>query len=266
MRLVLVAAAFAAPVLAAAAPDPADWGAVRAEAEGQTVYWHAWGGDPRINAYIAWAGETVEDRFGVAVEHVKLSDTAEAVSRVLAEKAAGRDEGGAVDLIWINGENFAAMKADDLLFGPWAEELPNWRWVDVEGKPAVVSDFTVPTEGLEAPWSMAQVVFIYDSARLPVPPRTMAGVLDWARENPGRFTFPQPPNWLGGTFLKQALYGVVDDPSVLLRPAEAVDYAAVTAPLWDYMDALTPLLWREGRAYPPSGPRTRQLMADGEID
>jgi putative thiamine transport system substrate-binding protein len=73
--------------------DPANWPGVLEEARGQTVYWHAWG------------GEQVERRYGVDVEHVKLSDTAEAVTRVVAEKSAGRHSGGSVDLIWINGES-----------------------------------------------------------------------------------------------------------------------------------------------------------------
>ena len=109
---------------------------------------NAWGGATATNDFIAWAGDQVSERYGVTVEHVKLTDTADAVSRVLAEKTAGKDSGGAVDLIWINGANFAAMKEAGLLFGPWAEVLPNFRYVDVAGKPAVISDFTVPTEGL----------------------------------------------------------------------------------------------------------------------
>ncbi len=267
LRAALLAAAAALSAAAALAdPDPKNWDAVLAEARGQTVYWHAWGGDARINAYIAWAGEEVSARYGVTVSHVKLSDTAEAVSRVLGEKAAGRDSGGAVDLIWINGENFAAMKANDLLFGPWAEDLPNWRHVDPVANPALTSDFTVTTDGLEAPWSMAQVVFYHDAARLPDPPRSIAALGDWIAANPGRFTFPQPPDFLGSTFLKQALYGLVEDASVLTRPEEAADYAAVTAPLWAWLEAATPNLWRQGRAYPQNGPAQRQLMADGEID
>ena len=264
-RLLAGALALFLATPAAADPDPADWDAVLAEARGQTVYWHAWGGSARINDYIAWAGAEVADRHGVTVEHVKLADTAEAVSRVIAEKAAGQDTGGAVDLIWINGENFAAMKENGLLFGPWAEDLPNWRYVDVEGKP-VKTDFTVPTDGLEAPWSMAQVVFYHDTARLPEPPRTMPDLLAWAEATPGRFTFPQPPDFLGATFMKQALYGLVEDTDVLLSPAGEADYEGVTAPLWAFMEDLTPNLWRSGRAYPQSGPRQIQMMADGEID
>ncbi|HDR27879.1 ABC transporter substrate-binding protein [Rhodovulum sp.] len=268
MRRFAVLAALTAlgPGSALAEPDPADWQAVLEEARGQVVYWHAWGGAAATNDFIRWAGDEVAARHGVRVEHVKLADTADAVSRVLAEKTAGKDTGGAVDLIWINGPNFAAMKEAGLLFGPWAEDLPNWRFVDVDGKPAVTADFTVPTGGLESPWAMAQVVFFHDAARLPDPPRSMAALLDWAAANPGRFTYPQPPDFLGTTFLKQALYGMVADPALLLRPADQADYAAVTAPLWAFLDDLTPHLWRQGRAYPPNGPRQLQLMADGEID
>lgn len=262
----LVAAAVLGAAAPAAAQDPADWPSVLEEARGQTVYWHAWGGSKAVNDHIAWIADRVAERYGVALEHVRLADTAEAVSRVVAERAAGRDEGGAVDLVWINGENFAAMKAQGLLFGPWAFAAPNWRLVDPERNPAVATDFTIPTEGFEAPWGMAQVVFLHDAARVAEPPRTMAALLDWARANPGRFAFPQPPDFLGSTFLKQALHELTPDPVVLQRPVEAADYAAATAPLRAFLEALTPHLWRGGRAWPQSGPRLIQLMADGEID
>lgn len=263
----LAAIALAAPLAAQeVVPDPTDWDAITKAAEGQTVYWHAWGGSNAINDYIAWAGDQVAARYGVTVEHVKLKDTADAVSRVIAEKSAGTDTGGAVDLIWINGENFAAMKEQGLLYGPWAEDLPNWQFVDVEGKPAVTSDFTVPTEGLEAPWGMAQIIFYHDTARLAEPPRSIPALLDWARANPGRFAYPQPPDFLGSTFLKQAVMELAPDPSVLTEPVSEARYQEATAPLWDYLDDLTPHLWRGGAAYPQSGPRLIQLMNDGEID
>lgn len=246
--------------------DPADWQAILDKARGQTVYWNAWGGSTTTNDFIAWAGDRIAEDHGVALEHVKLSDTADAVSRVLSEKTVGKDSGGAVDLIWINGANFASMKENGLLHGPWVEDLPNWGLVDVAGKPAVINDFTVPTDGLESPWAMAQVVFYYDTARLPEPPKSMRALGDWLADNPGRFTYPQPPDFLGATFMKQALYGMVDDASALQQPVDQVDYATLTAPLWSFLDELTPNLWRSGRAYPQTGPRQIQLMADGEID
>ena len=84
-------------------------------AKGQTIYFNAWGGDAKINSYISWARKTLADRHDITLVHVKLTDTASAVSRILAEKAAGRENGGSIDLLWVNGENFAAMQRAGLL-------------------------------------------------------------------------------------------------------------------------------------------------------
>ena len=246
--------------------DTAAWDATLAQARGQTVYWHAWGGDPKINDFISYIGAQALERHGVMVEHVKLASTADAVARVLAEQTAGTTSGGAVDLIWINGENFAAMKGQDLLHGPFATNLPNWPLVDVAGKPAVVTDFTLPTEGYESPWAMAQLVFEYDSARLPEPPRSLAALKDFILANPGRFTYPQPPDYLGTTFLKQVAYGTMADPSVMQRPVDDATYEATVAPMWAWLDAVTPSLWRSGAAYPTNEPALGQLLADAEIE
>ena len=264
MKYLAVLAALT-PFAAYADVDPADWDAVIAEADGQTVYWNAWGGSTNTNDFIAWVGERVSEDYGVTLEHVKLTDTADAVTRVLSEKQAGENDDGAVDMIWINGANFAAMKDADLLFGPYAEQLPNWALVDVDGK-TVQTDFTVPTDGYESPWAMAQVVFDYDTADIDAPLASMNDILEWTKANPGRFTYPQPPDFLGTTFLKQVLVDILPDPSVLQVAATDQTYDDVTAPLWAYLDELTPNLWREGRAYPPTGTAMFPMIADGEID
>ncbi|MDE0968364.1 MAG: ABC transporter substrate-binding protein [Octadecabacter sp.] len=258
-------AALVAPTFLLANPSPSDWEAVTSEASGQTVYWNAWGGSTTTNDFLAWVGGRVLEDYGVVLEHVKLTDTAAAVTRVLSEKQAGEDDDGAIDMIWINGSNFAAMKDADLLFGPFAEQMPNWALVDADGK-TVQTDFTVPVEGFESPWAMAQVVFVHNTATMPDSIGSMDALLEWAQANPGRFSYPQPPDFLGTTFLKQALVDILDDPSELQAAATDENYGPVTAPLWVYLDALTPHLWRAGRAYPATGTAMFPLIADGELD
>ena len=240
-----------------------DWALVLAQAKGQEVFFHAWGGDPKINAFIAWVGEEAAARYGVTLTHVKLAATSDAVARVQAEQAAGKGSGGAVDLIWINGENFAAMKRAGMLYGPFAQSLPNWALVDTLGKPATVTDFTEPTQGLESPWAMAQLVFEHDSAKLADPPKSILALADWAQANPGRFTYPQPPDYLGLTFLKQVLYALLPDPLILQRPAADADPALEA--LWQFLDALHPNLWRQAKAFPPNEAALGQLLADDEV-
>jgi putative thiamine transport system substrate-binding protein len=250
-------------------PDPKNWDSVLENAKGETVYWNAWGGSQNINAYIEWAGAELKSRFGVSLVHVKLEDTATAVAKVVAEKAAGRMEGGSVDLIWINGENFAAMKRDGLLMTPgWAESLPNFAFADVEGKPTIRTDFTVPVEGLESPWGMAKLVFFHDTARLDPAkvPQSAAELLNWAKANPGRFAYPLPPDFIGSTFLKQVLSETVADRSLLLAPVDEATFDATAKPLFDYLDQLHPVAWREAKAFPQNYPEMKQLMADGALD
>jgi putative thiamine transport system substrate-binding protein len=270
-RLLLAAISFCALTLQALAgnPDPAKWDEVLAEAKGETVYFNAWGGSENINAYLEWAGGELQKRYGVKLVHVKLDDTANAVAKVVAEKAAGRNENGTVDLIWINGENFAAMKQQGLLMSPgWAEKLPNWKYVDVENKPTIRTDFTVPVEGLESPWGMAKLVFFYDTARTDTAslPKSAKELLAWAKAHPGRFSYPQPPDFMGLTFLKQVLSELVADRSVLQKPVDEASFDQVTAPLFAYLDELKPVLWRAGRAFPQNYPAMKQLLADGELD
>ena len=248
---------------------PAAWESLLGKARGQTVYWNAWAGDEKTNAFIAWIGEQVKSKYGVNLVHTRLKDTSEAVTRVIAEKSAGRNQGGTVDLIWINGPNFLAMKQQGLLYGPVTQALPNFKYVDVTRKRSNLIDFTTPVDGLAVPWSLAQIVFVYDSARLRNPaelPRSAPAMLDWARSHPGRLTHSKVSNFLGSTFLKQALVDLIADPAVLQVPATDVTFAQVTATLWAWYDQLKPTLWRQGQQFPDNGSAQRELLNDGEID
>ncbi|NDA19075.1 MAG: ABC transporter substrate-binding protein, partial [Alphaproteobacteria bacterium] len=165
------------------------------------------------------------DRHDIKLVHVKLTDTASAVSRILAEKAAGRLDGGAIDLLWVNGENFAAMKRAGLLQDrPWVTLLPNWQYTDSNALPGILSDFAEPTEGKESPWGRAQLVFSHDSTRLQTPPKSAQELADYIAANPGRFTFPQPPDFIGMSFLKQILIELSDAHPALYQPVSDASF------------------------------------------
>ncbi|MCB1449697.1 MAG: ABC transporter substrate-binding protein [Nitratireductor sp.] len=255
---------FASPALAV---DPGNWEKVEADARGQTVYFNAWGGAQNINDYIAWAAGVVKERYGFDVVHVKLDDTANAVAKVVAEKAAGKDANGSIDLIWINGENFASMKRQNLLLSPgWADKLPNWQYVDYANKPTITTDFTIPVDGLESPWGMAKMVFFHDTAREGKMPDSFAELVEWTKAHPGRFTYPAPPDFIGSSFLKQALTESVADPKILLKPVVDSEFDTVTAPFFAKLDEMHPNLWRSAKTFPKNKEALRQLLADNEID
>lgn len=252
--------------------DVGNWQKISEDARGQRVYFHAWGGDTALNAHLAWIAQEARSRFGVELIHVKLADTSSAVTRLIAENSAGNVERGSADLIWLNGENFSTLKRADLLFGPWAEAQPNFALVDADRYPETRQDFGVKTEGFESPWTRSQLIFYYDSERLSEPPRTADALKTWIKANPGEFTYPRPPAFLGTTFLKQLLVELAinssqssaEAESALSLPATAA-FDALSAPLWAFLDEIHASLLREGRHFPQSGTQLRAALYDREI-
>ncbi|MBD1576722.1 ABC transporter substrate-binding protein [Vibrio sp. S11_S32] len=240
------------------------WSDVETKAKGQNVYFNAWGGSQEINQYLRWVGIQVKQQYGVNLHHVKVTDIAETTARLIAEKAAGKDQSGSVDMVWINGENFKSMKQNHLLLGPFVHQLPNWTLVD-KTLP-VEKDFSEPTLGLEAPWGVGQLVFIYDKNTLNQPPTSAQSLLRYAKAHPGKVTYPKPPQFHGTSFLKALLIELASDPTVLNKPVEEVDFATVTAPLWAYLDQLHPVAWKQGKQFPINQPELIQMLDDGQID
>lgn len=245
------------------AADNPQWQQTLEEAKGQTVYFNAWGGSPEINAYLVWAGQELAREYQVKLVQVKVDDIAQSVSQLLANKQAGKRSGGPIDLLWVNGENFKALKEQGLLGSPFTRELPNMALVD--GTLPVSEDFTVPVEGLEAPWGIGQLNLMVNGEEVSPLPTSAAALLTWSKAHPGRFTYPKPPQFHGSSFLKQILLELTPDPAPLYREATESDFAKVTAPLWAWLDELHPTLWRKGKLFPTSAAETRQLLDDGEL-
>jgi len=264
--IAVTAAIMMSPPVWAVEPD-SPWSEVLGEARGQTVYFNAWGGSERINQYLQWASERLQEDYGVTLEHVKVSDISEIVGQLEAASLVGRNADGNVDLMWVNGENFASLKSAGLLWGAFADNLPNARLV--KQSPSITADFSVPVEGLESAWGGAQLVFIVDSAVTPDPPESADELLDFVG-NGGRFAYPAPPAFHGTTMVKQLLIELIGDDeagkTALARPVDESDFSKVTAPLWDYLDRLHPLLRGAGETWPVSGEMTLQLLDDGELD
>ncbi|MCG9577332.1 ABC transporter substrate-binding protein [Vibrio tubiashii] len=248
--------------LSAVAADT--WQEVVEKAKGQTVYFHAWGGSQEINRYIQWAGNELQSQYGVTLKHVKVTDIAETTSRLIAEKAAGKNSGGSVDMVWINGENFKSMKDNQLLFGPFVKNLPSWQYVD-KSLPVDV-DFSEPTEGLEAPWGVGQLVFIHDEKALNNPPQSFAELQSYAKAYPNRITYPRPPEFHGTSFVKALLIELTNNDASLQQPVSEQNFAIVTEPLWSYLDEFHKVAWRGGKQFPAGTAETVQLLDDGQID
>lgn len=248
--------------------DINNWDSVLTAARGQTVNWYIWGGSDSINSFVDnFYGKALKERYDITLNRVPLADTADAVNQVLSEKQAGKDP-GAVDLIWINGENFFTLKQADMLYKDWAQKLPNSVFVNWDN-PAITLDFGNPVDNQESPWSSAQFQFVFDSARTGAEelPRSYAELKDWACAHPGRFTYiaPGPGGFLGTRFAKGALYEISGGAEQWQRFDQAL-WDQHSPALWAYFNEIEPCLWRNGETYPKDESELVNLFANNEVD
>ncbi len=223
-----------------------------------------WAGDEARNRYMRERlAPDLERLYGIRLRVIPTADIAELVNKLLTEKGAGKVSGGSVDLLWINGENFRTAKQGGVLWGPFTDRIPNLRHYG----PAVAKrDFGEPVEGLEAPWQKAQFVMGYDTARVSEPPRTIPALFEWARANPGRFTYLAPPDFTGSAFLRHLLYHFGGGPEPFQEGFDEELYAAAATKTFALLNESKPYLWRTGSTYPMTLKEQDRLFANSEID
>ncbi len=230
-----------------------------------TVYFYAWGGSESVNSYLNWVSEEVAERYGIQLQHVKVADISEAVTLLLSEN---NESDSKIDLLWINGENFKALKAAEKLLSGLPEKVAHSRLLrnDLNWR----DDFGEAVDGQELPWGIAQFQLVFRAHVLAqkAPPVALepSELLQLAMRYPGRFSYPKPPAFHGTSWLKALAYELVREPRELQKPPGLVNSEQVLQPLWHYLDQLHPYLWRSGKEFPGSAAQQRQWFNHGTLD
>ena len=256
----------------------------RAQTEG-VVVWSYWGGSEELNFWVDTVVAPEVAELGVTLRSLRVPDTRDAVDAVIADAATGRGLGaGTTDLIWINGENFFTLDRQALLFGPFADKLPNSSYFYLgENDPRArinLTDNGYPTGLQEVPWAQFQYTCMVDTARLPRAdaPRTFADLETFLQTNPGRFTYVRPPDYIGNTFVQSVLYAFSPDGAEpFLRDADTFTpdaFAQLTEPGFTYLKELEPFLLGGGGTdgvrgapiYPETQAANEAFLVNGEVD
>jgi putative spermidine/putrescine transport system substrate-binding protein len=128
--------------------------------------------------------------------------------------------------------------------------------------------------GLESPYKLpyrgSQVLIAYDSAKIPEKeaPRTFAGIMEWAKAHPGRFTYGRPDKGGSGrNFVVRAVHEANGRDPSLFRPdnfdAKVAEERLEKA--WVLLRELHPNTYGKG-AYPAGNTPALQLLANGAVD
>lgn len=232
------------------------------KAKGTSVNFYGWGGDEKRNQWIDTYGiPKVKEQYDVTINRVPM-DIDEINNLMLAEKDS---TDGNIDVVWINGENFANAKENGMLYGPFTKQLPNYNDYVDENSSSVNSDFGEPVENMEAPYGGAQFVFIYDSSKIDTPPKNAQELLELAKANPGKITYASLPDFTGSAFIRNIISDIQGYEDFMDKNLTKDQLKEMLKPTIDYLNELKAYLWNEGKSYPPDNPTLANMFADGEV-
>lgn len=231
-------------------------------AEGTTVNFYGWGGSQTINEWLDnYVAVNLKEKYNVTLNRVPMNID-EILNKLLGEKQLNAE--GTIDVMWINGENFYTAKTSNLLHGPFVDKLENFNKYVNGNSVEMKYDFGYPIEGYEAPYGKAQFVLIGDESKIELP-KDHKELLEFAKKNPGKFTYPAPPEFNGSAFIRNIIYDIVGyEKFIEMEPDMEIVYEAIK-PALEYLKEIKPYLWNEGKTYPATSAQLDNLYSDNEV-
>lgn len=244
--------------------DEMKWEEILEEAKGSTVTFYGWGGDEELNAWLDNVfAPKMKEKYDITMERVPM-DIDQVLSQLSGEMQAGKED-GSIDMIWINGENFKSAKENNMLYGPFLEKLPNAeKYLDLDADENK-NDFGFPTEGYEAPYGKAQLVFMNDSAVTKNAPNSTEELLQFAKENKGKVTYPALPDFTGSAFVRNVIYDICGYEQFQDMKEDKETVKKEIQPALDYLVELNKYLWNEGKSFPADSTQLDNMFKDNEV-
>ncbi len=240
----------------------------KAKEEGE-VNWYGYGAEWDRLFYQKLAQE-FEKEYGIKVNYVH-GDWFSTIEKLKADKQAGK-EVGEVDVAFVWSVPFKEAMDQGLVWDfPVVLVLPNAKKL-IDPSLMLYNDM-VPVAGKFVPFVWWQVVFIYnkkyvDENNLP----NFDTLLDWAKANPGKFTYSDPnKGGSGHTFLISVIYWLYGYDKFAFKPfSEERADKIFNSPgkngmsLWEYLNELEKYMYQPGN-YPAGNAAAMELFAREEV-
>ena len=242
-----------------------EWNDVISDGSKKEVTILMWGGNESINQYMdGYVSDSLKEKYGITLQRVPMN-APEYLAKLINEKKGGVEVGTA-DLLWINAENFRTAREGQLLDGPFTSLLPNLKTFYDNTASDLNYDSGIAIEGYEGIWGRAQLVFSYDESSS-VAPKSYQELLEYAKSNPGRITYPRlPDDFVGVAFVRNAYYELTGESDVFQTDMSKEAFEELSEPVMAYFKTLSPYLWNNGETYPATQAQLDELFRNGEID
>lgn len=232
-------------------------------AKGTTVNFYGYGGDEVMNKWFdTYVVKEMKTKYDITVKRVGMNID-EILNQLLSDKQAGNGN-GAIDVVWINGENFKIAKDSNLLLGNFVSKLPNYNnYVDINSDD-ILTDFGIKVDGMEAPWGKSQFTIAFNNEKINQNINDTQTLKKAIVSNPGKFTYPVLSDFTGSAFVRNVIYDIVGYENVLNLPEDKEIVKKEIKPAMDYLNEIKPYLWNNGKTYPSTTSQLDNMYSDNE--
>lgn len=200
------------------------------------------------------------DQYTAKLQFMLSGTGTQSMTDMLAAAYQAKQTDTDYDLVDVGGDDLSALisrvgeeafvKLDD-------SKIPNADRVSAQS--SLAADYVQPYRG-------TTVVLAYDSEAVPNPPTTMDELVEWMKENPGRFAYNAPgTGGAGDSFARTAVYNFLPEEAMTSDDASWEDQ-------WDegfqFLKDIHQYMYTSGGSivYPNKNQGTLDLLNQGEID
>lgn len=238
---------------------------IEKSAKGSTVNFYGWGGNEVLNKWFdSYIIPNMKEKYDINVKRVGM-DIDTIMNQLMSEKQVKSDK-GSIDVFWVNGENFKTAKDNKLLFGPFSNKIVNYdKYVDKNSED-ITTDFGTSVDNMESPWGKASFTVLKNSDKVKTNIVDTNTLKEAIMQNPGKFTYPAPPDFTGSAFVRNVIYDIVGYENIANLPEDEATVKKAIQPAIDYLNGIEPYLWNKGETYPSTTAQLDNMYSDGEVN
>lgn len=202
-----------------------------------------------------------KDKYQVELNFMLSGTGTQTMVDMLASAFKANQTNTEYDIIDLGGDDLSKMVSvvgTDGFVKLDKSKIPNSSKVSAESADA--AEYCQPYRG-------TTVVLAYNSEKVPTPPKTMDELLQWIKDNPGRFAYNVPgTGGAGDSFVRTAVYNFITDPAAMTSDDPK------WMEQWDQgfklLEELHPFMYKSGGkvTYPNKNQGALDLLSNGEID
>ena len=166
------------------------------------------------------------DQYQAELQFMLSGTGTQSMTDMLAAAYKAKQTNTDYDLVDLGGDDLSKVVSqigEEAFVKLDKSKIPNAE--NVAAKSSLAADYVQPYRG-------TTVVLAYDSEKVPTPPKTMDELVQWMKENPGRFAYNAPgTGGAGDSFVRTSVYNYMpeeaitsDDPSWEDQWSEGFDF------------------------------------------